>query len=423
MPKLTKRLIDAATADLVKGEIFLWDTEVKGFAVRVKPSGVKSFVLKYRVLGQTKRHTISKFGSPYTVHEAREIAADLLRDIRKGADPATAKAQAREGLTVADMCEWYLEQAGKGAVLGRRGERIKASTLAMDRTRISAHVLPLLGRRKVENLTLDDIEKFQIDVAAGKTAKQRDSRGGVTTGGTGAASRSVGMLRAIFEHAKRKKLVKENPAVGAKKYADGRQRRFLALDEIATLGAAIRDAEVAGEGGTGLAGIRFLLMTGLRRMEALALPWASVDGRAHCIRFEDTKSGAQVRPIGAHAVKMLESLPRREGCPWVFPAERGDGHFVGLPKVLQRICRRARLEGVTVHVLRHSFAAAAAEMGFSELTIAGLLGHAVASVTGRYAHVPDRALASAADTVAARIAAALDGWEEGVELVKLRGRG
>jgi site-specific recombinase XerD len=120
---------------------------------------------------------------------------------------------------------------------------------------------------------------------------------------------------------------------------------------------------------------------------------------------------------------MLESLPRHDGSPWVFPAERGNGHFVGLPKVLRRVCRQAELApGVTVHVLRHSFAATAAEMGFSELTIAGLLGHTVASVTGRYAHVPDRALVSAADAVAARIAAALEGREEGAEVVELRGR-
>ena len=423
MPKLTKRLIDAAQADVEKGEAFLWDSEVKGFGLRVKPSGVKSFVLKYRVGGQTKRHTISKVGSPYTVDEAREIASDLLRDIRKGSDPAAARARARAAVTVSDLCEWYLEQAGRGAILGRRGERIKASTLLMDRSRIHVHVLPLIGRRKVESLTLDDLEKFQTDIAAGKTAKERDGRGGITTGGTGAASRSVGMLRTIFEHAKRKRLIKDNPAVGVKKYADGRQRRFLTLDEIATLGAAMRDAEAAGESGIGFAGIRLLLMTGLRRMEALALRWALVDSRAHCIRFEDTKSGPQLRPIGAHAVKMLASLPRRDGCPWTFPAERGDGHFVGLPKVLERVCRRARVDGVTVHVLRHSFAATAAEMGFSELTIAGLLGHTVASVTGRYAHVPDRALVSAADAVAARIAAALDGLVESAEVVEFRGRG
>ena len=154
-------------------------------------------------------------------------------------------------------------------------------------------------------------------------------------------------------------------------------------------------------------------------MEALKLSRASVDGHARGIRFEDTKSGAQLRPIGAQAVKLIEAQPARDGSPWVFPASRGAGHFVGLPKVLDRICAKAVLEGVTLHVLRHSFAATAAEMGFSELTIAGLLGHSVPGVTARYAHVPDTALVAAADRVATCIATALDGRAE-AEVVPLR---
>src|SRR5262249_24762658 len=94
---------------------------------------------------------------------------------------------------------------------------------------------------------------------------------------------------------------------------------------------------------------------------------------------------------------------------WVFPADRGDGHFIGLPRVLARLCARAGLKGVTVHTLRHSFAATAAELGFSELTIAGLLGHTVPCVTARSAHVPDATLVAAADRVSARMASALDG--------------
>ena len=104
---------------------------------------------------------------------------------------------------------------------------------------------------------------------------------------------------------------------------------------------------------------------------------------------------------------------------FVFPSHRGNGHFAGLPRVLARTCGRASLSGVTVHVLRHSFAAAAAEMGFSELTIAGLLGHSVPGATARYAHVPDRALLAAADQVAGQIAAALD-CEAGAEVIELR---
>ena len=118
-------------------------------------------------------------------------------------------------------------------------------------------------------------------------------------------------------------------------------------------------------------------------------------------------------------MRLIKVLPLRDGCPWVFPASRGDGHFVGLPKALQRICAKAALEGVTLHVLRHSFAAAAAEMGFSELTIAGLLGHSVPGITARYAHVPDSALVAAADRVSARIALALDGKTD-AEIIPLQ---
>jgi integrase len=290
----------------------------------------------------------------------------------------------------------------------------------MDKSRIETHVKPLIGRFTVRSLTSADIERMKADIISGKTAKPRkkEGRGGVATGGAGVAARTVGMLATILEYARQSlKLIKDNPARGVRKPPGGKQRRFLALEEITELGQTMREGDAAGENPTALAAIRLLLLTGLRRMEALALPRAWVDSRARCIRFEDTKSGAQLRPIGTAAVRLIEGQPVRDGCAWVFPASHGDGHFVGLPKVLERLCAKAELEGVTVHVLRHTFAATAAEMGFSELTIAGLLGHSVPGVTARYAHVPDSALVAAADRVSARIAAALDGKAEQVILL------
>ena len=238
---------------------------------------------------------------------------------------------------------------------------------------------------------------MRSNIAAGKTAKNRVGRGGMTSGGKGVAARTVGMLATILEFAKRRSLTATNPARGVQKLPEGKQRRFLSIEEIESLGAALREAEEEGiENRTGIAAIRFLLLTGLRRMEALALRWEWVDTRARCIRFPDTKSGAQLRPIGAAALSFLESFTRQSGAGFAFMADRGDGHFIGLPRVLVRVCARANLAGVTVHVLRHSFGATAAEMGFSELTIAGLLGHSVPGVTARYAHVADRALVAAA---------------------------
>jgi integrase len=181
----------------------------------------------------------------------------------------------------------------------------------------------------------------------------------------------------------------------------------------------MRKAQREGENPTGIAAIRALLLTGCRRNEILALPWAWLDAKSRCIRFEDTKSGAQLRPLGEAAAKYLVAQPKQDDYPWIFKADIGDGHFVGLPRVLARLCALAGLKDVTIHTLRHSFATTAAELGFSELTIAGLLGHSVPGITARYAHVPDSALVAAADRVSARIAAALEGKRE-AQIVHLR---
>jgi integrase len=411
VPKITKRAVDALRPDRNGKDIFHWDAgdgALKGFGVRMKPSGSAAYLVQYRNKeGRTRRLVIGKVGT-LTPDEARTIASDALRAVAKGSDPSAERHAVRRALTVSELCDLY--------VAGSKG-RIKASTWASDMSRIETHVKPLIGRFTVRSLTTADIERMKADIIAGKTARPRkaEGRGGVATGGAGVAARTLGMMVTILEYARKSlKLIKDNPACGVTKPPDRKQRRFLSVEEMAKLGQAIREP---GENATALAAIRLLLLTGLRRMECLALRRAWVDGRAGCIRFEDTKSGAQLRPIGKKALELITAQPVRDGCPWVFPASHGDGHLIGLPKTLRRICSKAGLNGVTVHVLRHSFAATAAEMGFSELSIAGLLGHSVPGITARYA--PDSALVAAADHVAKRIASALEGRTE-AEIVPLR---
>jgi integrase len=410
MPKITKRMVDALRPD--QKEFFRWDAgdgALKGFGLRMKPSGAASYLVQYRNReGRTRRLVLGKVGT-LTPDQARRLAGEALAAVARGGDPSTERHTVRGGMTVSELCELYLTETKS---------RIKASTWASDRSRIETHVKPLVGRLTVRSLTSADIERMKNSIIAGKTAKPRRAkgRGGVASGGAGVAARTLGMVATILEYARKSlKLIDDNPARGVKKPPDRKQRRFLSLDELAALGKAMREA--AGENHTGIAAIRALLLAGCRRNEILSLPWAWLDPKARCIRFADTKSGAQLRPIGATAVKLLEGQPK--SCPWVFPASHGDGHLVGLPKVLGRLCAKAGLKGVTVHVLRHSFAAAAAELGFSELTIAGLLGHSVPGITARYAHVPDSALVAAADRVSACIAAALDG-STGADVLPLR---
>jgi integrase len=173
----------------------------------------------------------------------------------------------------------------------------------------------------------------------------------------------------------------------------------------------MRARETEGENVAGLRAIRFLMLTGLRRMEALTLTWGMIDRRARCIRFEDTKSGKQTRPVGRAALEWLASFEPKGTKPtdYVFAGAEAGKHLVGLPKVWARVAKCAEIDDVSLHGLRHWFASAAAEMNFSELTIAGLLGHSVKGVTARYATAPDSALLVAADRVALRISDALDG--------------
>ncbi len=408
MPKLTKRIVDtlrpAADQDLVT-----WDSELRGFGVRVKPSGAKSYLIQYRNAdGRSCRLTLGKAGT-LTPEEARTLARGKLADVAKGADPVAEKRAANGAPTVAEICDWYLAKAQAGRILGRKGRPIKASTLALDKSRIETHVKPLIGARRVRTLTMADLEGFQADIVAGKTAKPRTgSRGGTTTGGAGVAGRTAGMLHTIFAHAKRLNEIEANPAEGQRKFtAPKKAKRRLSLDEIARLGSAMREAAADHENATGVGAIRVLLCTGFRRLDSLGLERTWVRSREGAVYFPDTKSDFQIRAVGRAAVATIKAQPVRNGSKYVFPADTGDGHFIGVVRVLQRVCNRANLVGVTPHTLRHTFASVAGDLGFSELTIAGLLGHAPRGVTQHYIHL-DAALVVAANQVAAEVARALD---------------
>lgn len=411
MRKLTKQAVDALKPSKVGVQglySFAWDQELRGFGVQVMASGLKSFVVQYRnAERRSRRIVIGRYGV-LTVEEARKKAKAILGEIADGGDPAEKNAASGKTLTVAEICDWYITEAETGQILGRRRRPIKASTLKMDRSRIKSHIKPLLGRRQVGALKLRDIEGAQADIAAGKTSKARvGRRGGATTGGEGVASRTMSTLHAIFEHAVRLEKIEANPAKGVRKLASERRERRLSRTEIELLGKTLRAAAEEGEHPTGLAAIRFLLLSGFRRMEALGLERIWLDEEKGAIYFPDTKSGAQIRAIGQAAIDWLADQPKTKS-QFFFPADLGDGHFIGLVRVLDRVCNKAELVDVTPHTLRHTFASIAGDLGFSELTIAALLGHSARGVTQRYIHI-DEAVRMAADRVAGEIADLLDG--------------
>ena len=410
MTRLTKRTIDALKPDRLR-DTFQWDGELRGFGVRVKPSGTKTFIIQYRnIEGRTRRCVIGQYGV-LTVEQARDLAQKKLAAVIDGADPSAERHAVRQGLTVSALCNWYLTEAAAGRLIGRNRRPIKASSLSGDRSRIELHIKPLIGNRVVSQLKLADIERLQGDISAGRTARPRKTnRGGQIAGGIGVAARAISTLRSLFNHARRLGLIEVSPATGVRIMASQKLKRYLSAGEIRHLGKVMTQMEREGEHPTGLAAIRVMLLTGFRRMEVLAMRKEWVQPDDNLVRFPDTKSGPQMRVAGDAAMTVLEEQALRSHSPYIFPADWGEGHFIGVVRVLGRVCARAGLDEVTPHTLRHSFASMAAAQGFSELTISGLLGHAPRGVTQRYVHL-DTALIIAADQVAAEIGRLLDGGE------------
>ena len=395
MPKITKTAVDMMVSDPTR-ETYLWDSALAGFGVRMASSGKASFMLKYRTrTGEARKMVIGRVGT-ITPDEARKEAIKALAEVAKGGDPSTDRKAARKNMKVAELADRFVADMKGGW---------KANTYLSNTSQIETHIKPLLGQRDAVSLTYSDVTKMQADIAAGKTAKKRKGRGGITTGGKGVASRAVVILGAILNHGMRLDVLTRNVTDGAKKDATGKRTRFLSFDELKLLGKVLDDSPA--EPASGLAAARFLLLTGFRRNEALTLKGHYCMPEKNLVSLPDTKTGAQMRVLGKAALDGIWVSWGKNA--WVFPAERGEGHFVGLPKCLGRICAEAGIEGVSAHTLRHTFAAVAATLGYSELTIAGLLGHAAGSVTARYAHVADAALVSAANHVSGTIARALAG--------------
>jgi len=419
MPKLTKRLVDAAAPASPGIESFVWDTEVKGFGVRIKPTGQKSFVLKYRVATKTRRYTISKVGSPYTVEQARQIAADTLRDIRAGRDPMQAKAAGREALTVSELADLYLTEGPA------EKPNKKASSWAADKSNITRHIRPLLGRKLAKSLTQADVSRFQADVAAGKSAadvKTKKRGRAIVQGGKGTAARSLAVLGAMLQFGVGRGILAANPAKGVKLFHGEKMERFLSEIEIARLSETLAEMEVEGLNKNAAAAIRLLLLTGCRKDEILSARWEYVDTERQCLRLPDSKTGAKVVPLAAAALQLLASLPRDDKTAWVLPAnppkgkqepdgrkgtEPTLGHYTGLQKAWERVRERAKLPGLRLHDLRHSFASFAVADGATLFMIGKVLGHKQARTTEAYAHLASDPVRAVADRAANRITNAM----------------
>lgn len=400
--RITKRAVDDATPDA--RDFYLWDSELSGFGLKVTPSGTKTYLVQYRTGGRgmpTRRITIGRHGSPWTPEQARQEARRVLATVDLGDDPAARKADRRRELTVSELCDLYIAEGCTTK---------KPSTIRADQGRITWHIKPLLGKRKAGDISRGDIERLLRDVAAGKTASpHRSSKGGSrATGGKGAASQTVILLRAMFAFAMARALRSDNPAAGIKTFNVRKLERFLTAEEMGRLGKTLIAFEQEGTNPYLIAAIRLLLLTGCRKSEILSLTWDCVVVAHSCLRLPDSKTGAKVVPLGRAALDILSKLQRRPGNQYVISGKGQDGQLVNIDRTWEKIRTAAGLPDVRLHDLRHSFASVGAANGSSLLVIGKILGHTQPTTTQRYAHLAHDPVLTAADQISATIADALD---------------
>jgi integrase len=397
MPKLTKRIVDAAKPASDR-EVFRWDAELRGFGLRVKPTGVKSYIIQYRTrTGISRRMTLGQHGV-LTAEEARREAKVQLGRAAKGDDPAADKANARDGLSFATFTERYLSD--------HAATKKKPSSVRMDRINLNKHILPILGRRRLDTIGRADVVRLHHSM--------RDT--------PGAANRCLALLSKMMNLAERwgERPDGSNPCRHVEKYRERKRDRFLSKDELARLGAACQrceqDEKIAP---SFLALVRLLIFTGARLSEMQKAQWDWVNFKSGLIRLPDSKTGAKTIMLPAPALDVLARLVRVDGNPYIITGE-GNRYLVNVWKPFAVLCALAGLKDVRLHDLRHSFASIGAAGGMSLNVIGGLLGHTQTQTTSRYAHLAADPLKTAANQIAAAIAATMNPKHVGAEVVPLK---
>lgn len=378
MTKLTKRTVDAALA--TDKEYFLWDDDLKGFGLRVYPTGRKMYLAQFRSGGRMRRVNIGLHGA-VTPDLARTEAMKYLSQVRLGGDPAGERDRRKASPTMKEFGNRFLEE--------HVALHCKPSTQSEYHRSIELFINPKLGSHRIIDITRADV------VALHQSMKETPYQ----------ANRTLGVLSIMFTIAHTWDVRTDgNPCWKVKRFKETKRERYLTEDELARLGKVLQESNSEREA---IHCITLLLLTGCRLSEIQKLKWEYVDAANGVLRLPDSKTGAKLVPIGKSVLGYLETIPKVSGNPHVITGSVAGKYLTDIQKPWRRLRKRAGLDDVRIHDLRHSFASDALQLGQDLPMIGKLLGHTQVQTTARYAHLKTASIRSAADEVSGAIAAAL----------------
>ena len=352
--RLTQRRVDALRRRKTVRDVR--DRELKGYGVRILPSGAKRYFIHSQHQG---RRVWKILGDAEVVpeDEARASARSFLAALREGQDADGVEPGGTPFENVA------------AEVFDRYGRRWKPRTLAVNRVYLRKQILPFFSGRAIGTITRRDVQAWFRSLHATPAA----------------ANRSAPVLSVIMQQAEAwgHRPENSNPCRGIRRYRQAKSERFLSVEEYRQLGRVL-DRHAANRP-LHVAALRLLLLTGCRKGEVLSLEWSFY--RESRLYLRDSKTGPRTVWLCAAARDVLDGLPRSSR--WVFPAGQLRRPWIWLDEFWKQIRTEAGLENVRLHDTRHSYASMALVGGETIRTVGRLLGHEKPSTTLKYAHLSD----------------------------------
>ncbi|MGQ2922590.1 MAG: tyrosine-type recombinase/integrase [Hydrogenophaga sp.] len=387
MPKaqLSTQLVNSAVCPQGRSRIDIYDTAIPGFILEVRSSGGKTYHLRYRdQYGKQRQFKIGDAAS-ISFTKARDMAQRIRSRVVGGDSPVDERRALRAVPTLSEfICDTYMPHI-------RVHRRNYATTVSY----LKLHILPRMGHRRLDEITTRMICEAHDEMKVKSYAL--------------ATCNTLPVLFSVFFNLALKMKVNgvtSNPARGIKLFqVNNNRERYLTAEEVQRLRGVLEECPYVQMRVI----VPLLLMLGCRKRELLEARWEHVDFERRVWHIPMSKSGrARNVPLSSSAIEVFRSLERWEGCPYAVPNPATLRPWGNLYHQWDAIRKRAGLDDVRIHDLRHSFASNLVNSGRSIYEVGKLLGHSQVKTTQRYAHLSDTVLMSAMEEAANAVAPAQD---------------